>query len=517
MNKGPDRHAARRELVGGSGALALRNVLQGLLNIVRTKVVAVMLGPAGAGILSQATQFRFFVSRFVYLGFGPGIAKYTAERHAREDWAGVASLLNGVTTFFLITGGTLIVLVTGAAQPVSKWIFADPHLWRYALLVAIAIPMFVQTDVASMFLRGTRHFKTLALNGVAVTFIGALVVIPMVLAYGLDGAIWSIPIAAALSAVVSYRALQVEILRPSGFRSELSMLDKDMLLRLTRFGVVGSIMTVSRSFSDLLVRSVVVNSLGRAQNGYLQAAWGTGTPTMGLIISALTAYGVPTMAAYQHDRKVVSETRDDLIRFYLLTSIPLGAAYAIAIPIWLPLFYSRAFMPAERLAYLVIFGQLLYGLRMMINLGLVALERFTAALTLSLAQSAVFVLMFFIYLDQFGLMAAPLAFFVSDLVIMPASWLWAVRREAYEPSRRTLLLLASSLVYGMEWVIAPIYLGGRNTQIALMLGLIVWAAINMRRGDIERALRIVGRGRRRRKGGASDDSMPESSPDRLDL
>jgi O-antigen/teichoic acid export membrane protein len=523
MTKGHDRHAARRDLIGGSGALALRNVMQGLLNIVRTKVVAVMLGPAGAGILSQATQFRYFVSRFVYMGFGPGIAKYTAERHAQDDRKGVATLLNSVTTLFLMSGVLLIVIVSGAAKPISGWIFGDEKLWRYAILVVVAIPMFVQTDVASMFLRGTRHFKVLALNGVYVTAIGAAVVIPMVWLYGLDGAIWSIPLAAALSAIVSYRALQTEILKPTGFKSELLLIEKDLLVKLTRFGIVGSVLAISRSLSDLIVRSSVVSSLGREQNGYLQAAWGTANPTMGLIISALVAYGVPTMAAHHGDKKLVGHTRDDLIRFYLLTSVPLGAVYSITASWWLPVFYSRKFLPAEPLAYWAIFGQLLYGLRIMINLGLVAQERFAPALVLAVSQAVAYVILYYIYVPTFAVLAVPLSFFASDVVIGPASWLYALRREDYTPTARTIVLLLSSLPFGVAWAIVPLYFRPLTAKLILLLGLIVWSAMNVRRKDVEKVRQILGRRRRRNQeseegdGGAGEPETGEQprTPDSL--
>ena len=83
------------------------------INLVRVKIVAVLLLPYGVGITSQVTNLINTLTVLLFVGLGPGVAKFLASHRESGDEAAAARVVTTSTAALVIT--SLAGLVAGLA------------------------------------------------------------------------------------------------------------------------------------------------------------------------------------------------------------------------------------------------------------------------------------------------------------------------------------------------------------------------------------------------------------------
>ena len=100
------------EMARSVSLLGAQRIATGLLGAVRTKIAAAFLGPAGMGILAQATTVQELLLQSSNLGTSRGFLKLAAESGGRRDARALARLIQ--TTVALVGG--IATLLFGRAH-----------------------------------------------------------------------------------------------------------------------------------------------------------------------------------------------------------------------------------------------------------------------------------------------------------------------------------------------------------------------------------------------------------------
>ena len=107
------------ELVRSVGLLSVQQVVLMLLGATRTKFAAALLGPAGMGLLAQASSFQDLIRQIAMLGSTNGFLKLVAESFGRDDRRTLERLI--VTTLTLFVGlAVVLARRLRAPRPVAR-------------------------------------------------------------------------------------------------------------------------------------------------------------------------------------------------------------------------------------------------------------------------------------------------------------------------------------------------------------------------------------------------------------
>ena len=103
--------SSRRQILHSSSIMGGASVINILIGLLRIKVVAVVLGPAGIGLIGILQNLMATAATTAALGFGTVGTRQIAEAAGRDDQAGIDAARRALFwgTLFLAVFGILLV------------------------------------------------------------------------------------------------------------------------------------------------------------------------------------------------------------------------------------------------------------------------------------------------------------------------------------------------------------------------------------------------------------------------
>lgn len=378
-----------KPLVRAMSASAGGAVGSGLASIAATKILAVTLGPASIALLATLQQLR-----------QTGLVAATAN--------GQTAMIQGASAFegvsrreYVRTSAVVFVVCTALA--LSGFVWAPKAIDRWAGLAAKDVPLVAWLGAAvalsSLFvfqtalLNALRAIGTLALVQIAGPAAMALLAWPAARAiqhgvFGVFPAILAASAAAsALAAgtgLVRHRAAISEWLRGSGrwWTGEAAR---------HFFSISGAMLFtgLAASLALVTVRARILQTEGLAVTGRFDAAWGISMNQVTLVLASLQTYYLPALA-----RLRTPEERAAQITRVLALAAPAAAAViagiALAKPLVLTIFYSKAFLGAGLYLRWTLLGDYLKVASWILSIPMLAAADMRIFLAADLSASGVF-------------------------------------------------------------------------------------------------------------------------------
>lgn len=327
-------------LIGGSSGV---NVL---ISLLRVKAFALLLGPAGVGLLGVLQSLADLVRSAAELGINSSGVRQIADAAASGDERRIAVTVKVLRRVALALGVLGAIATIVLAQPLSQLTFGTPErAWLVALLSIVVLVRLVSDGQAAL-LQGLRRVADLAQINVLGALLGTVASLLIVWVWGTDGIVPSLIAMVSLSALVSWRlSRRVEMVAqpvpPAVLVSELRG-----LLRLGTAFMASALLMTATAY---VVRLLVLRHGTEEAAGLYQAAWSISGLYVGFVLQAMGADFYPRLvgAIDRHDEcnRLVNEQT----RVGLLFALPGVLGTLTLAPLALVLLYSPAFADAAGL------------------------------------------------------------------------------------------------------------------------------------------------------------------------
>ena len=323
--------------------------VQGLnivLGLVRTKLIALLLGPSGMGLASLFNTTVGFVSQATNLGVSFSAVRHLSSLYDAGDEAALAHFVKVVRGWSLLTAllGMLVCVMIGPL--LSQTTFAWGNHTLHFMLLAPAVGMLAITGGETAILKAMRALGALASVQVLAVVAALVISIPIYYFFGESGIVPVIVLMALATMLLtvrhSYRLVPLQLSGAKG------MLGEGM--EMVRLGVAFTLAAVIGSASELLIRSYLnvvgdLDMLGLYNAGYMLTI-----TYAGMVFSAMEADYYPRLSAVQHDIEATNETVNRQMKVSLLLISPMLAALIIALPLLVPMLFSGKFLPVVGMA-----------------------------------------------------------------------------------------------------------------------------------------------------------------------
>jgi PST family polysaccharide transporter len=387
-------------VIGGSSAL---NVAIG---IVRTKALAMLLGPAGYGLMGAYSLVVDLARTLSQMGLGASGVRRIAAAVGTGDRARIALTVAVLRRTSLACGLIGALALAAFARPVAVMTFGDDaHAGGVALLGA-AVFLSVVAGGQSALLQGMRRVGDLArltvVGGIASTVVG----VPLVWFYGEDGVA---PTLVAIAAAISFaswryaRRVRVdEVGAPSDFDAAVEphawpsvqvpaagaaqlWREAGSLLRLGLVFMATGLVSMGAAYA---VRILVLHHDGLAGAGIYQAAWTIGGVYIGFVLQSLGTDFYPRLVVAMREPEAGHRLVDEQTRIGLLIALPGVLATITLAPLALHLLYSPAFAAAASTLRWICLGMALRVLTWPIGFIVIALDRQRLFVAIEIAWAA---------------------------------------------------------------------------------------------------------------------------------
>jgi antigen flippase len=317
-----------------------------LIGMVRTKMVAVLLGPSGMGLVSLYVSATSLVDTVSRLGIDSSGIRDVAEAHGSGDEAKIARTVKTLRRICWLTGIFGWLLTAALSYPLSVWTFGSgERAWAIAIL-GVTILIGSVSGGQSSIIQGTRRIGDLARMNVLGAVAGTLIAIGLYAWLGQRGIVPVIIATAATNLGFSWWfARQIPVADVSLTWSETFQNSK----RMINLGMAFMYGALLAALVGLGIRALIVRNLGLDAAGIYQAAWGISGMFSGFILTAMGTDFYPRLTAAAHDDEKVNSLVNEQTEIGILLALP-GLLGTLAFAPWfMQLFYSAKFLVGAQL------------------------------------------------------------------------------------------------------------------------------------------------------------------------
>ncbi|MDX1695599.1 MAG: O-antigen translocase [Ketobacteraceae bacterium] len=466
--------SSHKQILRSSAIIGGASVLNILIGLLRMKVVAVLLGPAGVGLIGILNNLMSAGSTIAALGFGNVGTRQIAEARGQEDQAGVDAARRA------LFWGTIVLALIGALafwaarSVIAQHVLGDVTLAPHVGWVSLGIALTVATGSQRALLTGMRRIGDIARITVVSSLASALAGIAAVYVFGEAGVIVLV-LSAPLAGLIISHIFVAKLPAIKTGRTPLNELSEQWMT-LARLGSAFMVAGLSVTLGQLVVRSMVQQQLGTDSLGYFQAAWAISMTYIGFVLSAMGTDYYPRLTAAIHDQENARRLVNEQAHVAILLAGPVLVAMLALAPWIIRLLYTEEFIPAVTILRWQILGDVLKILSWPMGFIILACGKGKIFMVKEAAIMGVFVVATWVMLPFIGLEATGIAFFVMYAVNVPVlffiarsligfSWSSAVKFDGI------LLVVTAALIAVM---------GHFSDLLALLLGMVAATVIGLR-------------------------------------
>ncbi len=432
-----------RTILRSSGIIGGAQAVNVVINIAKIKILALLLGPLGVGLIGLYASIVQTGSTIAGLGFATVGTRQIAAANSPEGDAALAR------TRRALFWGTLGLSVIGS---VAVWLFRD----AIAVIVfgdgaragevgwlALGVGLTVASGSQVAFLTGLRKLGDLALLQVGGGLAGALIGVLAIWQWGDPGILFMVLAAPAAMFLLGHLFVARHT-RP--FESTSSWHEISFEIRaMAGLGLAVMLSALATVAGQLAVRVMVQQQLGSEALGFFQAAWAISMTYLGFILVAMGTDYFPRLSAAMDTPEQAARLVNEQTEIGLLLCGPVLIGMLGLSPWVIVLLYSPEFAPAVEVLRWQLLGDMLKVMSWPLGFVLLAAG---AGKTYTMAETAgvaMFVVGTWAGLSAFGIAATGIAFLLMYVVYLPVVF-WLANRQMRIRWNRAVVLQASALL-----------------------------------------------------------------------
>jgi PST family polysaccharide transporter len=405
-----DKKSTYGEILTSSVLIGGSTVLNVAISVVRTKIMAVLLGPAGFGLMGVYASILDLARSVAGMGISSSGVRQIAESVASGDTDRIARtviVLRRTAVALGLAGALLLLLL---ARPISELTFGTDKYAGAVALLSVAVLLRLLTDGQSALIQGMRRIADLARIGVLGALFGTLASIPIVYYLREDGVVPALVAVAAMSLIVSWWYSRQVHVEPCALTTVQFGHEAASLLKLGLAFMASGLLMMGAAF---VVRLFVVREAGLDAAGYYHAAWTLGGLYVGFVLHAMGADFYPRLVGVITDDHHSNRLVNEQTQVSLLLAAPGVIGTLTFASLVITLFYTAEFTEAVTVLRWICLGMALRVITWPIGYIIVAKNKRLVFFGTELAWTIVNVGLSWACVRSFGLTGAGIAFFVS--------------------------------------------------------------------------------------------------------
>ncbi|QHI36355.1 Lipid III flippase [Kordia antarctica] len=312
-----------------------------LISIIRVKIVAILLGSVGMGIIGLLNSTIQVVSEIAKLGLDTSAVKELAHANSSKDEKTIAETVTILEKFIWITAILGAIFTIVFSSRLSLLTFGNTEYTYEFIWLAIAIFFMQLVNGKVAILQGTQSLKKLAVANLLGSTVGLIVTIPLYYIYGNQAIVPAIIITAIIIyGFFWYFANSLKIKTISLSVKDAFFKGKEML----RLGLALSITGIITLSATYALQIYIRYEGGLDEVGYLTAGFLIINAYVGMIFNAMGTDYFPRLSAIHTDNTKVQVAVRNQATIAILLITPIITTFFIAAPLVVNILYSKEFL-----------------------------------------------------------------------------------------------------------------------------------------------------------------------------
>lgn len=348
-----EHRSSYRQIVKATSLFGGVQFFQIIISIVRSKFVAILLGPSGMGVVGLLTTSTGLITGLTNFGLGTSAVKNISEATATNDNERISTVILVMRRLLWVTGllGALVTLIFSPL--LSEFTFGNKDYTLAFVWISITL-LFNQLSTGELvILQALRHLQNLAKANVYGSFVGLLITIPLYYKFGIEGIVPVIIITSFVTLFFSwYFAKKVKLENTSVSYTKTVAEGKSMMV----MGFMISLSGLITLIAAYLLR-IFINRTGNvADVGFYSAGFTIINTYVGMIFTAMGTDYYPRLSVVASDDEQCKQLINQQSEIALLILAPILIAFLIFVNWAIIILYSSQFLSITGMVYWATMG-----------------------------------------------------------------------------------------------------------------------------------------------------------------
>lgn len=367
-----------------------------LCSIVRTKLVAIWLGPTGIGLFGLYNSVIETISGITQMATGTGVVRELAISPS-ENLPKLVAVVRRWGWALGLAGASLTLMLSPL---LSRITFGDDeHIWGFMLL-AFSVLLLTLSSTESAVFQGLKRYNRLAKATVGGTIVSLLCSAPMFYFWGINSVIPSLLIG-ALATWVCRGLYRQKVATPSQPISA-----KETLITGKGFALLGLYMTITM-FATNAVSYIFMSYLNRTAGtetaGLYQAGFTLVNRYVGLVLVAVGMEYLPRLSEVSHSPRRIELFLNHEITLIMLVMLPIVTIFIAADELIVRFLYDKTFLVMLPFITWAVIGTIFRAWSWCIAYVILAKSDGVAYLITELLSSGVAILLNILFYNRWGI------------------------------------------------------------------------------------------------------------------
>ena len=457
-----DFQSSYKQILKATSIFGGVQVINILTSIVRSKFIAVLLGPIGIGISGILTATTGIIAGLTNFGLGTSAVRDISAAYESGNTKRIAIVANVLNRWVWVTG-LLGMILTLLLSPWLSYLSFGNYDYTIAFVILSITLLINQLNSGQLVvLQGSRKISLLAKANLAGSVIGLFTTIPLYYVWGIDGIVPTLIIAAIASLITSYyfcKKVDVEKIRVSNVRSIAEgkqMLKMGFLISITGFITLG--------FS-YIVRIFITREGNLVEVGLYNAGLAIISTYVGLIFTAMGTDYYPRLSAVADDIAKANDTINSQIEIALMILGPILVFFILFIKWIIQILYSNQFVAIDTMLVWAAIGMLFKAVSWSIAFLFLAKGSRNLFFWNELITNIYLTALNIIGYYYWGLTGLGYAFAFSYFIYMTQVYVITNRRFNFTLGKKIISILMTQLVFVSISILILFYQTGFNFYI----------------------------------------------------
>jgi PST family polysaccharide transporter len=333
-------HASHKQILRATSIVGGAQVISIFIRVAQTKIIAVLLGPAGVGIVGLYQSTIEIVKSATGLGLDFSAVRDVAEAAGSGDQQRIGRTITILRRWVWVTGLLGAALLLLFREQFSLYAFkATDHAYEFVMLAVV--PLFTALSGGQMaMLRGIRRIGDMARASVLGATAGFCLSVPLYWLMGVKGIVPALILSALAELGLSWNFAKRVKVTPVDVSLNETVTGGARMIQLGLFTVITGVAMTGTMY---LVRIFIASQMGVDGVGQFQAAWNLSATYVALILGAMAADYYPRLSAVNSDNHQVCKQVNEQTEITLLLAGPLIVMMICFMDVVVSLFYSAKF------------------------------------------------------------------------------------------------------------------------------------------------------------------------------
>lgn len=350
-----NQQSSYRQIIKATSIFGGVQIFNIIIAIVRSKAVAILLGPIGMGYIGLFNSTIQFVSSLTNFGISISAIKTISQIPSQNEETRLSIVITTLKKLVWITGllGTFFTLIFSSG--LSEFAFNTDKYSKDFRILSIVVLLTQLSSGHNTILQGTRNYKLLGKANILGAAIGLLVTLPLYYFFKFQGIVPALIITAAVSLFFTWTfSKRTKIPKINLSLKQVFLEGREMLW----MGIMLSLSNIIALAVSYIMRIYIGKEGGIDQVGLYNAGFAIINTYVGMIFTAMASEYYPRLSGVATDFKLYKDVINRQAELVVLILAPIILIFIVYIEWGVILLYSKDFLEVKEMIQWAAFGMI---------------------------------------------------------------------------------------------------------------------------------------------------------------